>query len=234
MSHALVVPLDSSITSLDHMRGGIRVAVEATGVADFYLGYQDVKRGLYRKPPEIVAEVAKGGAAAALLWLPVASWLVRSHPSLRVIPVRHAELEYPIGVGIRRRDGDLSRAVDAAVARLTESGRAREILLRYGAIPSPPASRRPSPFVLAQATDPVEAGRSLFSTACSRCHGAEGAGGGLGGAVPVIRNYDGGQEKFIRVVRDGRRNTPMAPFRGILTNEEIVTIYQYLTSRPRP
>lgn len=233
MGHALVTPGGSPITSLDHMRGGIRVAVEATGVADFYLGYKDVRRGLYRKPAEIVAEVAKGDAAAALLWLPVASWLARPHPTLRVIPVRQADLEFPIGVGVRRRDGDLARAVDTAVARLTEDGRARQILLRYGAVPAPQSRRRPSAFVLAQAAEPVEAGRSLFSTACSRCHGAEGAGGGLGGSVPVIRNYDGGQEKFVRVVRDGKRNTPMAPFRGILTNEEIVTIYQYLTSRSR-
>jgi mono/diheme cytochrome c family protein len=145
-----------------------------------------------------VGAVAKGEAAAALLWLPVASWSAR-----------------------------------AAVARLAENGRAREILLRYGAIPSPQSGRPSSPFVLAQAPDPIESGPSLFSTACSRCHGAEGVGGGLGGTVPVIRNYDGGEEKFVRVVRDGKRNTPMAPFNGILTNEEIVTIYQYLTSRPR-
>lgn len=233
MGHALVTPSDSPITSLEHMRGGVRVAVEATGVADFYLGYKDVRRGLYRKPGDIVGAVAKGEASAALLWLPVASWEARAHLGLRVLPVRHAELEFPIGAGVRRREGDLARGVDAAVARLTENGRAREILLRYGAVPPSQSGRRPSPFVLAQAPDPVEAGRSLFSTACSRCHGAEGAGGGLGGTVPVIRSYDGGQEKFVRVVRDGKRNTPMAPFKGILTNEEIVTIYQYLTSRPR-
>jgi mono/diheme cytochrome c family protein len=78
-------------------------------------------------------------------------------------------------------------------------------------IPSPQSRRRAWPFVLAQAADPVEAGRSLFSTACSRCHGAEGAGGGLGGAVPVIRNYDGGEEKFVRVVRDGKRTPRWRP-----------------------
>jgi mono/diheme cytochrome c family protein len=73
----------------------------------------------------------------------------------------------------------------------------------------------------------------LFATACSRCHGAEGRGGGAGGAVPAIRNYNGGQEKFLRTVQNGKKGTPMGPFKGILTDEEILSIYQYLTSLPQ-
>lgn len=233
MGHALVTRSDSPVSSLGDLQGGMRVAIEAASVADFYLADKDVRRGLYRKPSEIVHAVASGDAPAALLWLPPASWLARGQPGLRVQPVRHPQLEFAIGAGVRRRERDLAQAVDAAVGRLNDSGRTREVLLRYGAIPLP-RSRRPQPSVVfAQATDLVETGRSLFSTACSRCHGAEGVGGGLGGTVPVIRNYDGGQEKFVRIVRDGRRNTPMAPFKGILTNEEILSIYQFLTSRAR-
>ena len=233
MGHGLITRSDSPVSSLDDLRGGMRVAIEAAGVADFYLVDKDVRRGLYRKPSEIVRAVASGEAPAALMWLPAASWLARNQPGLRVLPVRHAVLEFAIGAGVRRRERDLAQAVDAAVGRLNDSGRTREVLLRYGAIPSPQSRRRWPPFVLAQAADLVDTGRSLFSTACSRCHGAEGVGGGLGGVVPVIRNYDGGQEKFVRIVRDGRRSTPMAPFKGILSNEEILSIYQFLTSRPR-
>jgi mono/diheme cytochrome c family protein len=76
------------------------------------------------------------------------------------------------------------------------------------------------------------AGQSLFATMCSRCHGAEGASGGPGGTVPVLRHYAGGQEKFLRIVLNGKRDTPMAPFKSILTQEEIFSIYQYLTSLP--
>ena len=68
---------------------------------------------------------------------------------------------------------------------------------------------------------------------CSRCHGAEGIGGGVGGAVPALRNYEGGQEKFLRVVQNGKKGTPRGAFNGILTEEEILSLYQYLTSLPR-
>jgi len=55
----------------------------------------------------------------------------------------------------------------------------------------------------------------------------------VGGAVPPIRNYEGGQEKFLRIIRDGKKGTAMGAFKGILTDEEILSIYQYLTSLPR-
>ena len=67
---------------------------------------------------------------------------------------------------------------------------------------------------------------------CSRCHGAEGIGGGVGGAVPALRNYEGGQEKFLRIVQNGKKETPMGAFKDILTEAEILSIYQYLTSLP--
>jgi mono/diheme cytochrome c family protein len=68
---------------------------------------------------------------------------------------------------------------------------------------------------------------------CSRCHGAEGIGGGVGSAVPAIRHYEGGQERFLRVVQNGKKGTPRGAFNGILTEEEILSLYQYLTSLPR-
>jgi mono/diheme cytochrome c family protein len=77
-----------------------------------------------------------------------------------------------------------------------------------------------------------EAGRSLF-TACSHYHGAEGIGRGIGGAAPSIRHYEGGQEKFLHIVQNGKKGTPMGAFKSILTQEEILSIYQYLTSLPR-
>ena len=37
----------------------------------------------------------------------------------------------------------------------------------------------------------------------------------------------------MRIVLQGKKGTPMAPFKGILTEQEILSIYQYLTSLPR-
>lgn len=231
MGHALVVTREQAVSRLADLVGQ-RVAVEAASVADLWLAQANVRRGLYRRQAETVEAVARGEAAAAVLWWPVASWLTRTRPQLRLIPLPDPALNFPIGAGVRRRQAELALAVDAALARLEAGGRTQELLLRWGAIPPRGAAAPPAAVALAGSDDPVERGRSLFATMCSRCHGAEGVGGGLGGLVPVIRQYQGGAEKFVRVVREGRRGTPMAPFRGILTDEEILSIYRYLTSRP--
>ena len=156
--------------------------------------------------------------------------LRRLAPDVGVIPVSDSRLEFPIGAGVRRRDADLATAVDSALGRLREQGKVQEILTRYGAVGRPSARRQRGWVVLAQAKDPVEVGRSLFSLTCSRCHGAEGVGGGQGGALPPIKNYQAGEGKFVRIVQNGRPGTPMAPFKGILTPEEIQSIYRFLTS----
>ena len=232
MGHAIVAKAGSGIGAFADLAGK-RVAIEGTSVADFYLFDRGIDRGIYRSQEEAFRGVTAGEAPAALLWLPVAGWLARGKPDLRVIPVSDPRLEFPIGACVRRRDADLAAAVDSAIGRLRDSGKVRETLGRYGALSSPTVRRRSHWAILVQAKDPSEAGRSLFSTACSRCHGAEGVGGGQAGAIPPIRNYQGGQERFVRVVQNGRQGTPMAPFRGILTVDEILGVYRYLTSLPQ-
>ncbi|MBI4638978.1 MAG: transporter substrate-binding domain-containing protein [Candidatus Rokubacteria bacterium] len=229
MGHAIVARADAGIATLADLSGK-RVAIEGAGMGDLYLNDRGIERGIYRTQDKAFAAVVAGEAPAALLWLPVAAWLARGKSEVKIIPIAHQDLEFPIGAGVRRRDRDLAQAVDAAIVRLGETGRSQEILRRYGLIPTPGARRRPDGVILVQAQSPVELGRSLFSTACSRCHGAEGAPGGTGGAIPVLRNYDGGKEKFVRIVQNGRKNTAMAGFKGILTTEETLAIYQYLTA----
>jgi ABC-type amino acid transport substrate-binding protein len=230
MGHALVSRAGRPAT-LEALAGQ-RVAVELASVAELYIGYRDVVRGLYRSQEMAFQAAINGEAAAALLWHPVAAWLARGRSELKVTPVAARELEFPIGAGVRKREPGLGDAVDAAVGRLVAGGRAAEVFGRYG-MRSEPRSERPGSFVLAQANDPIDRGRSLYSTVCSRCHGADGAGGGPGGSVPTLRNYDGGWEKFSRLVLQGRKNTAMAGFKGILTDDEVSAIYRYLTSLPR-
>jgi polar amino acid transport system substrate-binding protein len=228
MGHALVTRADAGARSVADFKGQ-RVAVELASIAEVHVAYREVDRGLYRTQEEAFRALVDGQAAAAVLWLPVAAWLARGHPTLRVIPIQDEGLSFTIGAGVRKRDPGLAGAVNAAVDRLVASGEAREVLLRYGAIGAPQTGASASPFVLAEEKDPIDAGRSLFSTACSRCHGADGVGGGTGGAVPKLKNYDGGYDKFYRIVWNGRKNTAMAAFKGILTPDEVLHIYQYLT-----
>ena len=230
MTHGLVSRADGGAPTLAGLAGK-RVAVELASMAELHIGYTDIVRGLYRTQEQAFQAAANGEAAAALLWWPVAAWLARGRRDLLVVPVIGDGLQFPIAAGVRRRDPGLAAAVDTTVGRLAESGRIREVLERYGAFPRERA--RGDHVGLAQARDPVEMGRTLFSTACSRCHGAEGVGGGTGGAIPPIRNYDGGQDKFMRVLMNGRKNTAMAGFKGILTDAEGLAIYQYLISRAR-
>jgi polar amino acid transport system substrate-binding protein len=237
MTHAIVTKPDSGASSIAALHGQ-RVAVEMASIAEHYVGYLDVERKLYRTQEQAFRGLVDGEAVAAFVWLPVAAWLVRGRSDLRVIVVSADGLQFPIGAGVRRRDPGLAAAVDAAVQRLLENGEARGVLARYGVVPVALREPRDSivlgqATVLAQATDLADRGRSLFSTACSRCHGAEGVGGGTGGAVPVIKNYDGGWEKFSRLVMNGRKNTAMGGFKGILTDEEVRALYEYLTARAR-
>jgi polar amino acid transport system substrate-binding protein len=230
MAHGLVTRAEAGPLTIADLKGK-RVAVELASVAEVHVAYRDVERGLYRTQEQAFRAVTDGTAVAALLWFPVAAWLGRGHAELRVTALTDDGLTFPIGAGVRRRDAGLAAAVDAALERLLASGEAGAVLARYGVVAAAPrARRRASPVVLAQSRDPLDVGRSLFSTACSRCHGADGVGGGTGGAVPKLRNYDGGWDKFYRIVWTGRKNTAMAAFKGILTADEVRTIYEYLTS----
>lgn len=231
MGHAIVARADAGVRSLADLAGK-RIAVDAQSPGDSYVFYAGHNRGIYPSQEQAFEAVASREAAAAVIWMPIAGWLALGKPELSVIPLSDSKLEFPIGAGVRKRDG-LAAAVDEALARLTANGKVRETLLRYGAIPAQrPASstlERPG-FIRVGAKDPVDAGRTLYSTACSRCHGPEGAGAGPGLATPVLKSYAGGEERFVRIVKQGRPNTPMGPFKNILTEEEIKNLYLFLTS----
>jgi polar amino acid transport system substrate-binding protein len=228
MSHALVARADSSIRTLGDLAAQ-RVAIEAASVADLYLLDKDVQRGLYKNQVEAFRAVAAGEAPAALLWRPVASWLARSDAALRVIALADPRLEFPVGAGVQRRNRELADAIDAAIGRLQERGEVQQVLERYGVSAEPPAASSAGAATTVQANEATEKGRSVYATVCSRCHGAEGSGGGM---FPTLRNYARGWDRFLQTVQNGRPGTPMAPFKNILKEEEIRSVYQYLTSLP--
>jgi mono/diheme cytochrome c family protein len=173
--------------------------------------------------------VVTNEASAALLWRPVASWLARGDAALRVIALADPRLEFPVGAGVQRRNRELADAIDAAIGRLQERGEVQQVLERYGVSAEPPAASSAGAATTVQANEATEQGRSVYATVCSRCHGAEGSGGGM---FPTLRNYARGWDRFLQTVQNGRPGTPMAPFKNILKEEEIRSVYQYLTSLP--
>lgn len=45
-----------------------------------------------------------------------------------------------------------------------------------------------------------------------------------------MKNYAGGLDRFIRIAMTGRKNTAMVGFKGVITADEALAIYKYLTS----
>ncbi|MBI4638750.1 MAG: transporter substrate-binding domain-containing protein [Candidatus Rokubacteria bacterium] len=136
MKHALVVKSAAGIRGIGDLAGK-RVAVDAGRPADYYLLEKGIERGIYKRQEAALHAVDADEAAAALLPLPIASWLARDKPALTVIPLDEPSLEIALGVATRASDQRLTRAVDQAIGRLLASGEVQEILLRYGAVPRP-------------------------------------------------------------------------------------------------
>lgn len=92
------------------------------------------------------------------------------------------------------------------------------------------------------ATDAAK-GKATYETRCSPCHGVEGGGDGPAAAaiVPKPRNFRDPQfwtgrtaVQLRLVVKQGRPGTLMAPFEGVLSNDEIDDVVAYIqTFRPK-
>ena len=83
------------------------------------------------------------------------------------------------------------------------------------------------------------AGRQVYETRCTPCHGVGGAGDGPAAAAmePKPRNFrDPGfwkgrsTEQLRLVVTQGRPGTLMAPFEGVLSRAEIDAVVAYVQS----
>lgn len=135
-TYAIVAKSDTGIRGPEDLAGK-RVAVDAGRPADYYLLEKGFQRGLYKTQEAAFRAVEVDEAPVALLPLPIASWLARGKPELRVIPLRELALEVALGAATRAEDLALTQAVDRAIERLLASGAVDAILMRYGAIPPP-------------------------------------------------------------------------------------------------
>jgi len=101
------------------------------------------------------------------------------------------------------------------------------------ALPRPAVNRNENPrIMLAQAgTADLDAAANLFEQNCSSCHGAEGTGGGIG---PVLQGNQFVQQAsdadLQQLIEQGRSGTPMPPFGGTLSGEEIASLVGLLRS----
>ena len=112
------------------------VAVQAQTIANFVLNARRAKMLTFFSTEEALRGVAKGEAAAALLWGPTAGWYLRNHPELGLFFVSGYEppavVRWNEHVATRKNDVALREAVDKALAQLGESGALRPLAERYG------------------------------------------------------------------------------------------------------
>jgi ABC-type amino acid transport substrate-binding protein len=224
MAHVLVLPEGTAIRQLKEL-GDKPVAVEYASLGAIFAFQQGQPQQTYTRQEDLFQAVATGGAAAALMWAPIAGWLAKTHPEakLHLVLMPGHDLEFPMGIGMRKTDADLKDAVDEVLQKLSQRHAVANILRRYGI---PFASRQ------SNADHPVKTasersipGEALYRQTCSECHGLNAKGSTV---APNLTRYNNSDDAFVKTVLNGRPATPMPPFKGVLTEEDARQIRAYV------
>ncbi len=244
MRHVLVTRSGEPLTGLADLKS-IVTAVEALSVGDLFLLSRGYPRRSYRTQEAAFRAVQNRETPVALLWAPLAGWLAKRSgaPDLALVSVSDPDLAVPFGVGFLRKDPALKSALDRAIQRLHEKGVINDSLNRYG-VPSAQGGasnwRAVVPAIwisagsirtkhVAQIQDlrpDVVEGRIIFQENCAECHRSDGRGGG---SVPRLQAYPVGADKrFIDTVLNGRNSLGMPPWEGLLTEEQIRSVLEYV------
>jgi quinohemoprotein ethanol dehydrogenase len=87
----------------------------------------------------------------------------------------------------------------------------------------------PSSNPLSGDPEAIEAGRKLYNTWCSQCHGGKADGvSRFGKYAADLRKFSQGYTEFAIVVVEGRTERRMPPWDGVLDGEQISQIGAYL------
>src|SRR5262249_24826233 len=184
---------------------------------------------------ELFSAVARGEAAAAIMWAPIAGWMAKMHPEshLRLVYLQGNDLEFPVGIGMRKADTDLKEAVDEGLQRLGQRHVVTDILARYGVPLSCPQAAGDQG-AQTVGNQPAQAGpkggEALYWKSCAECHGLDAKGSAIAKDLTSFKDTD---EAFVEIVLNGRPGTAMAPFKGLLSEEDIRQIRAYVKTLPQ-
>jgi polar amino acid transport system substrate-binding protein len=131
VGQVLVSGAAAGIRRLEDIQGKV-IGVETATAGDILVTRLGGDRRIYATPAETFEALRARQVDAAVMASPQAGWLARTFPGFALHEVRDPEGEFEIAIGMRREDGDLKAAVDAALERLLASGTVGEILGRYG------------------------------------------------------------------------------------------------------
>lgn len=77
----------------------------------------------------------------------------------------------------------------------------------------------------------IDLGKTTYAEKCSHCHGP-----GLlnpGTITPDLRKFPDDRERFVTIVKQGKNNK-MPPWADLLNDDQIDTLWVYISSRRKP
>lgn len=77
----------------------------------------------------------------------------------------------------------------------------------------------------------IEQGKAGYAEKCSHCHGPGMANSGT--ITPDLRKFPDDKERFFTTVKSGKNNK-MPPWGDILTDEQITSLWAYVSSQRNP
>ena len=77
----------------------------------------------------------------------------------------------------------------------------------------------------------IEQGKGIYAHNCSHCHGPNMVNGGT--IAPDLRAFPNDRERFFTTVKQGK-NGRMPPWGDLLKDDQIASLWAYLSSRRTP
>ena len=77
----------------------------------------------------------------------------------------------------------------------------------------------------------IEQGKRTFAEKCSHCHGPNMVNAGT--ITPDLRKFPDDRERFFATVKSGKNNR-MPPWGDILSDDQIVALWAYVSSQRKP
>jgi mono/diheme cytochrome c family protein len=77
----------------------------------------------------------------------------------------------------------------------------------------------------------IDLGKTTYAEKCSHCHGPGMLNPGT--ITPDLRKFPDDRERFFTIVKQGRNNK-MPPWADLLNDDQIGTLWVYISSRRKP